>query len=455
MCILRINELHISNFRKFQDATFHLNPRMNVFAGKNGSGKTAVLEAVNVVLGAYLAAFKTYVPSRFVYNISKDDAHLKPLPVESSEVFTTGGIPQYPCKVECSLTWGQEAERFQFQRVLPKADGRTKFDGPNPMQRYVVEWETAISKADHNDDQLILPVVLYLSSARLWNENNRLSSSEVGTSRTDAYNRCLDKKHGTELPFEYIRRLQAAAAEENEGKNLPAYNAILGAVNFALRDELQPGESVIFSTRYSKDIVALKTAQGTIVPFSTLSDGYRTVIKIILDIAARMCMLNPYLMGEALAKTPGIVVIDEIDLSLHPTWQRRIIGILKGLFPNVQFVCATHSPFIIQSLEDGELHTLDHNLEDAYSGESIEDIAEDIMGVDMPQYSEKKRKMFQAAQAYYGALEQCRSSEEIAALRKELEQLEAEYSDNPAYLALIRQQNAYKAWEVENNETAQ
>ncbi len=101
------------------------------------------------------------------------------------------------------------------------------------------------------------------------------------------------------------------------------------------------------------------------------------------------------------------------------------------------------------------MFTLDQDLEDAYSGESIEDIAEDIMGVDMPQYSEKKRKMFQAAQAYYEALEQCRSPEEIEALRKELEQLEAEYSDNPAYLALIKQQNAYKAWEVENNETDQ
>lgn len=455
MCILRINELHISNFRKFQDATFHLNPRMNVFAGKNGSGKTAVLEAVNVVLGAYLAAFKTYVPSRFVYNFSKDDAHLRPLPAESREILTAGGIPQYPCKVECTLTWGHEANDLRFQRILPKADGRTKFDGRNPMQQDVTAWEDAISKADHKDDHLVLPIVLYLSSARLWNENNKLSSSDVGTSRTDAYNRCLDKKHGTELPFEYIRRLQAAAAEENEGKNLPAYDAILCAVNFALREELLPEESVIFSTRYSKDIVALKTAEGTIVPFTTLSDGYRTVIKIILDIAARMCMLNPYLKGEALAKTPGVVVIDEIDLSLHPTWQRRIIGILKGLFPCVQFVCATHSPFIIQSLEEGELHTLDQELEDDYSGESIEDIAEDIMGVEMPQYSEKKRRMFEAAQAYYAALEECGSPEQLEGLRRDLEKLEAEYSDNPAYLALIRQQDAYKAWEVKKNETDQ
>lgn len=212
--------------------------------------------------------------------------------------------------------------------------------------------------------------------------------------------KCLDKKHGVEFAFEYIQMLQAVAAEEHEGKQFPAYEAILGAVNYALKDELASNESVIFSTRYGKDLVALKTEEGTVVPFATLSDGYRNVIKIVLDVAARMCMLNPYLKGEALRETPGVVVIDEIDLSLHPTWQRRIIGILKDLFPKIQFICATHSPFIIQSLEDGELHSLDSDLEEEYSGESIEDIAEDIMGVEMPQYSDRKKRMYEAADNY-------------------------------------------------------
>jgi predicted ATP-binding protein involved in virulence len=165
-----------------------------------------------------------------------------------------------------------------------------------------------------------------------------------------------------------------------------------------------------------------------------------------------MCVLNPYLEDKALALTPGVVVIDELDLSLHPTWQKRMIGILKQLFPKVQFICATHSPFIIQSLEEGELITLDPPMSDMevdYSGESIEDIAEDVMGVEMPQYSEKKRKMYEAADRYYTALKNCGSKEELENLRLEMVRLEAEYSDNPAYLALIRQEHATRAWEVE------
>ena len=301
----------------------------------------------------------------------------------------------------------------------------------------------------------MLPLVLYLSSARLWSENNAKIGEKGIYNRTEGYNRCLNNKRGTELAFEYLKRLRDVASEEQNGKNFPAYNAILNAINTAFQEELAPGEQVIFSTRYVSDIVALKSADGTILPFSTLSDGYRNVIKIILEIATRMCILNPYLQGEALQKTPGVVVIDELDLSLHPTWQKKIIGILKTLFPKIQFICATHSPFIIQSLEDGELITLDRKLDSEYAGEGIEDIAEDVMGVKMPQYSEKKRKMYDAAAEFYDAVKEGKTQKDIEELGKKLTVLEANYSDNPAYLALMRQKFELRKCEVEHNETSE
>ena len=378
MCNFRIKELTVTNYRKFERKTFQLNPTMNVFAGKNGSGKTAALEAAVVMMGAYLSAYKTYVPSQYVFNLSGDpengDAHKKVLTSQQEDVLTAGGVAQYPCKVSCTAIWGEESNEISFQRIIEKEGSRTKFNGKNPMQPKVVEWEEAISKADHSDETSILPLVLYLSSARLWNENNSTKKKSL-YGRTEAFNHCLDKKHGAELAFGYIRKFKNVAVEERDGKSFPAYDAILDAINEAFGDELSPGERVIFSTRYERDIVALQMKDGTVVPFTSLSDGYRNVIKIIVDIATRMCILNPYQKENVLKNTPGIVVIDEIDLSLHPTWQRKIIGILKELFPKIQFICATHSPFIIQSLEEGELITLDQQLDSEYSGESIEDIA--------------------------------------------------------------------------------
>ena len=371
---------------------------------------------------------------------------------QQDSILTTGGVPQYPCKVSCTAVWGDDTSEISFQRVIEKEGGRTKFSGKNPMQSKVVEWENAIAKADHSDEELILPLVLYLSSARLWNENNSTTKKGV-FGRTEAFNYCLNKKHGAELAFEHIRALQTVAMEEK--KDFPAYDAILKAVNKAFGGELAPGERVIFSMRYANDVVALQTKEGTVVPFTSLSDGYRNVIKIILDIATRMCILNPYQKGNALKNTPGIVVIDEIDLSLHPTWQRKIIGILKELFPKIQFICATHSPFIIQSLEEGELITLDQTLDSEYSGESIEDIAEDVMGVKMAQYSEKKRKMYEAAKDYFDSLKKSVSKAELEKLRQRMNRLEAEYSKNPAYLALMEQKYTVKAQEVKDNEASE
>ena len=437
-----LKNITLHNFRRFEDTIYELNPQMNVFIGKNASGKTTVLEAVTVVLGAYLSSFKQYVPSRFVQNISDRDVMRKSLQTMKN-VATTSGVPQYPCIVESEIAFdGTVAE---CKRSLEKEGGRTKSLGKNVLREVVSEWEKAIKAADGSDMQQIYPLILYLSSARLWNEN-RIGEIDKIPSRTDAYQRCLDQKRSSQSSFEYIRLLGNLASEENDGKPLPAYEVIMNAVRYSLQEELLPGQQVLYSSRYGG--IAVKNADGTIIDFAALSDGYRNVIKIVTDIATKMCILNPYLQGDTLKKTPGVVVIDELDLSLHPTWQRRIVRILKELFPKVQFICATHSPFIVQSLENGELIVLDGELDEEYSGQSIEDISEDIMQVPVVQYSEKKLKMYEVAEKYFHALKKCISEEELGKLKEELDYWSSIYSDNPAYSALMKQKYLEKKMEM-------
>ena len=440
-----LKDIELFHFRKFENITYELNPRMNVIIGKNASGKTAILEAATVILGAYLTAFKEYVPSRFGHNISDSDVLKKTLK-QVKNVAVTATVQQFPCKISSHFIWDKSLKKCV--RSLEKAGGRTKFIGKNPMREVVEGWEKAIREADGSDAGQIYPLVLYLSSARLWNEN-RTGEMDRIPGRTDAYQRCLDPKRGNQTPFEYIKLLGNLASEENDGKPLPAYEVIMDAVKYSLKEELEPGQQVLYSSRYGE--IAVKNSDGTVINFSALSDGYRNVIKIVTDIATKMCILNPYLEKDTLRLTPGIVVIDELDLSLHPTWQRRIVRILKELFPKVQFICATHSPFIIQSLEPGELIALDTILDEAYSGQSIEDIAEDIMDVPIVQYSEKKVKMYQAADAYFKALKGASSEEELQALKEKLDVLSAEYSDNPAYNAWMQQKYLEKRAEIEGS----
>ena len=99
-----LKNITLHNFRRFEDTIYELNPQMNVFIGKNASGKTTVLEAVTVVLGAYLSSFKQYVPSRFVQNISDRDVLRKSLQAMKN-VATTSGVPQYPCVVESEVAF--------------------------------------------------------------------------------------------------------------------------------------------------------------------------------------------------------------------------------------------------------------------------------------------------------------------------------------------------------------
>ena len=440
-----LKDIELFHFRKFENVTYELNPRMNVIIGKNASGKTAILEAATVILGAYLTAFKEYVPSRFGHNISDSDVLKKTLK-QVKNVAVTATVQQFPCKISSHFIWDKSLKKCV--RSLEKAGGRTKFIGKNPMREVVEGWEKAIREADGSDVGQIYPLVLYLSSARLWNEN-RTGEMDRIPGRTDAYQRCLDPKRGNQTPFEYIKLLGNLASEENDGKPLPAYEVIMDAVKYSLKEELEPGQQVLYSSRYGE--IAVKNSDGTVINFSALSDGYRNVIKIVTDIATKMCILNPYLEKDTLRLTPGIVVIDELDLSLHPTWQRRIVRILKELFPRVQFICATHSPFIIQSLEPGELIALDTILDEEYSGQSIEDIAEDIMDVPIVQYSEKKVKMYQAADAYFKALKGASSEEELQALKEKLDVLSAEYSDNPAYNAWMQQKYLEKRAEIEGS----
>ena len=252
------------------------------------------------------------------------------------------------------------------------------------------------------------------------------------------------------MPFRYIQYLKEISIQEKNGVDFPAYTLIMDAINRCMEGELKTDQVIEYSMRYRS--LALVEADGTRIPFDGLSDGYRGVMKIVADIAVRMCILNPYLKEKTFERTPGIVAIDELDLSLHPKWQKRIIRTLTSLFPKVQFICASHSPFLIQALEEGQLISMEGMVDEEYSGESIEDIAENIMGVENARYSDKKQEMYHAAEEYYHALKCAVSQEELQRLKEKLDVLMAEYSDNPAYCAWMKQRYLVKQAEMGKKE---
>jgi AAA15 family ATPase/GTPase len=140
---------------------------------------------------------------------------------------------------------------------------------------------------------------------------------------------------------------------------------------------------------------------------SELGYGYQSMLSWLMDFAKKM--FDRYPDSENPLKEPAVLLVDEIDLHLHPAWQRKIIKYLSDLFPKTQFIVTTHSPFILQSMENVNLYTLrregDHTIsthlgQQSFIGWSIEEILSEIMelGDDIhTDYYQSLSKKFDAA----------------------------------------------------------
>jgi predicted ATP-binding protein involved in virulence len=134
-----------------------------------------------------------------------------------------------------------------------------------------------------------------------------------------------------------------------------------------------------------------------------------------------------------------------LDLHLHPKWQRTIIESLRSAFPRLQFICTTHSPFLIQSQRLGNLIQLDKEGDEEAAAEefhrqSIEDIVEDVQGVELPQKSKRYLDMMEAAESYYRRLHEVadEADTELLSLKKRLDELTIPFGDDAAFAALLK-----------------
>ncbi|MEG1748692.1 MAG: AAA family ATPase, partial [Tannerellaceae bacterium] len=96
-------------------------------------------------------------------------------------------------------------------------------------------------------------------------------------------------------------------------------------------------------------------------PFHMLSDGVRTMLAMVMEIAFRCYILNPHLKEQASKETTGVVLIDEIDLHLHPAWQKKVLRDLRIAFPSIQFIVTTHAPLVLGSVKDGKIISIKDN----------------------------------------------------------------------------------------------
>lgn len=409
------------------DQQFRLNPHFTVFIGDNATGKTSVLDALAVSLGSFFIEMGIGINTRTIqeHEVRTINANGQARPQLPVSILAKGRVNKQ------EIAWKREIIK---QKTTSK-DAKTLSQLAQQMMQQ--------SRAG---EPVIFPIIAYHGTGRLWaeHEEKKIGYQKQGEGIKMAYDNCLSAKSSSKEFLKWYKTQEDSIAKFDQPLDKAHLTAFKRTVLSLIPDERW--QDMAFDRKQNELAGIFTDAQGQKhkLSYRQLSDGFRNIIGLAADIAYRCIQLNPHLAENAVVDTSGIVLIDELDLHLHPNWQRHVVAELKRAFPNIQFVATTHSPFIVQSLAKDELINLDS---DHGGGETdpfnygIEDVAELEMGVEDVARSEVFNERVEIATKYYQLIAQGKSSEndqEVSNLRQQLNELEERFSDDPAFVATLK-----------------
>lgn len=377
--IMRIAVLRLTNFRNFKE--FHLEfPKSNmvVFIGVNGAGKSSILDSIGAFLSGTTVRLTNDRKGGLV--LTDNDIHTK-----ASKL-----------TVRMQTEDSTETRRYLLNWAIERSRSKTtKFTSG---QSVYLEF---IQKSLQVDPKQSIPVFVYYPANRLVHSpNSRQPKSQVYEfSQFYAYQNAFTKWLVNYEDFLNWFRLEEDVENEiisRENRNyvspslqtirtaLETFLTQLNVANFSNLRVVRERRDLDYSFRANitssleidKDGISLKIEQ--------LSEGEKTLLMTVCDIARRLTIANPALDDPKTGH--GIVLIDEIDNHLHPQWQRRILPALNTTFPNCQFITTTHSPQVLSNLQPEEIFVLDNgkisnNVSYSY-GRDSNSILYEFMGVE-------------------------------------------------------------------------
>lgn len=433
---MQIDQLSVENFKGFEKRDFLLHPQFNLIAGTNGTGKTTTLDALAIAVGSWFLGLRGY-DSRHMW---ANEVRLAPRDFDGEIRFEA----QYPAAIRATGT--VLGEKMTWERSVDSPSGKTRFMHATNVKAAAVDADRLV----RSGSDITLPLISYYGTGRLWQEPRAQSQVKnadklVGKkelSRFEGYKNSVDPRLSMRDLVVWIARQSWIGYQQ--GRETPTFRSVKQAIIGCVED----AENLYFDPKRGEVVVVMKEHGAQ--PFFNLSDGQRCMLAMVGDMAQKAAKLNPQLGERVLAETPGLVLIDELDLHLHPRWQRRIVEDLRRAFPKVQFICTTHSPFVVQSLRSGEeLIMLDGQPTGELANMSVEEIAKGIMGIANPQVSLRYEEMRGAARHYLEMLEESRLAPEdkLAELKKRLADTVTPYADNPAFQAFLEMKRAARLGE--------
>jgi len=404
---MKIEEIYLRNFRCFEELSIVFDPRLTIFIGENGKGKTAILDAIATAFGRLL----TKLPK--IKGISLKDSDIRIIENEKKSAFTRYQISALDFK-GTHIKWTAHKKRDSSAKTKNEVEYEilgSLFDIAGFKQIN----EFANSLIDNYNDNISfeMPLIAYYGTSRaIVDEVKRRRNFRKNFSRFDSLDGALEPDARFRAAFEWFnamedeeRRAQQALRDYNF--SLPALNTVRNAIS----SMLQGFENPRTKTKPFRFVIDRKNEDGSLqtLRISQLSDGYRTMLGLVMDLARRMAEANPpdSNLGHDFSwdvknpiHMPAIVLIDEIDLHLHPQWQQRVVTDLQRTFPNTQFILTTHSPQVLSTVRRENIRVVGQNTQGmsiAESplamtyGEPSGDVMHSVMLVDpQPPVSEKE-----------------------------------------------------------------
>ena len=354
---MKLNTIQICNYRCFKEIKLELDDNITLVVGKNGAGKTAILDAVAVSASTFLLGIDGCVSRSIV----RDDARY--------EFHDLNGTidPQHQFPVSIKSTGNcLEQQNIKWIRSLNSESGKTTIKDAGALMSIAKKAQKQIMAGDKS---LILPLISYYGTGRLYaqKKEKRNKKSLTEFKRQVGYVDCMVAESNEKLMLNWFQIQTLKSLQKQQKTGILEQPILLKTVEKAIcrtyeRISGSRNASISFDLDTHKLVLEFENPNGNAQKFAMdeMSDGYKNTLSMIGDIAYRMAVLNPILGEQVLEKTPGIVLIDEIDLHLHPQWQQTILSDLHAIFPEIQFIVSSHAPEVINSVSREQIRILDN-----------------------------------------------------------------------------------------------
>jgi predicted ATP-binding protein involved in virulence len=355
-----IRKLHIQNFRRFDNLNLSFEDDLTVLVARNGHGKTSILDAITVLLGPFVGAFdlgrsKGFDPADARQKLYQDTTTFR---LSSHWPIRVEGTVAFPLTNSNELS--QDLQDHQISRQLAGYKGSTTVGEVVPLRRYGQILRDNINNSVDN----ILPVLAYYGNGRLWKTSKNFSRKKVLTeNRSIGYEDCFSSSSNYLQVQQWMAKATLLKLQQDDPLLMPhvvMMTSLLEAIQQAVDEVLREEGWSAFGYYLGFEELAMHHNELGLLPVSQLSDGIRSVVALVADLAFRCVRLNSFYGNYATEQTNGIVLIDEIEQHLHPGWQQRILPALREAFPRVQFIVTTHSPEVLSTVGSRQIRILEN-----------------------------------------------------------------------------------------------